>query len=99
MSEEGKTPGESQGDGPVPLRPDAACRQPKGCPWCRLILVAVVAAVLGAMVTANWHDVPFSVMVAVRNVKAGLVILAAAALGFVLGVVFLWSAIDRQEKT
>ena len=66
-------------------------------PWGRLFLVAVVAAILGAFATANWHDMPFSMLVGVVNMKAGVVILISAALGFVLGVVFLWSSLNKRE--
>ncbi len=72
----------------------ASCRC---CAWAKLILVALVAAVLGALVTANWHNTPFSWVFDVVNVKAGLIILGAAILGFVLGVLFLWSALERGE--
>lgn len=66
------------------------------CAWGKLILVALVAALLGAIVTANWHTMRFSVFFAVINVKAGAVFLATAALGFILGAVFIWSALVRE---
>jgi len=73
-------------------------REPKGRShtWAKLILVAIVAAVLGAAVSANWHNMPFSFIFAVAEIKAGAMIIFSAALGFVLGVVFLWSALNRQ---
>lgn len=64
--------------------------------WAKLILVALVAAVLGAAVSANWHGMPFSFIFVNAEIKAGAMIICSAALGFVLGMVFLWSALNRQ---
>ncbi|MHC4713778.1 MAG: LapA family protein [Planctomycetota bacterium] len=69
----------------------------RSCAWAKLILVALVAAVLGAVVTANWTNMPFCWVFGHVNANAGLVILGAAVLGFVLGVLFLWSALERGE--
>ena len=73
--------------------PKNKCR---ACACGKLLLVALVAALLGAVVTANWHTMRFSVFFGVINVKAGAVFLVTAALGFILGVVFIWSALDRE---
>jgi len=64
--------------------------------WAKLLLVAVVAAVLGAAANANWHAMPFSLIFTVVEIKAGVMIMCSAALGFILGVLFLWSALNRQ---
>ena len=64
--------------------------------WAKLLLVAVVAAVLGAAASANWHEMPFSFIFVIWEVKAGVMIICSAALGFILGVLFLWSALNRQ---
>lgn len=73
--------------------PKNKCR---ACACGKLLLVALVAALLGAIVTANWHTIRFSVFFDVINVKAGAIFLVTAALGFILGVVFIWSALDRE---
>jgi uncharacterized integral membrane protein len=67
-----------------------------GTPWGRLFLVGLLAALLGVLVTANWHDVQVQMITDVISLKAGVVILASAVLGFVLGVVFIWSALERR---
>ncbi len=64
--------------------------------WLRLAIVVVVAGLAGALAAANWHERPFSFVVVDADIKAGIVILASVALGFVLGVVFLWSALERK---
>lgn len=68
------------------------------CTWGKLALVAVVAAVLGAFVAANWNPRSYSLIFATAKVNTGLVILASAAIGFVLGVLFLWSALTHEGK-
>jgi hypothetical protein len=62
----------------------------------KLILLAAIAAGIGAFVTANWKERPFSVLFAMVQVNAGVVILASVALGFILAVVFLWGAFTRE---
>lgn len=62
----------------------------------KLVLLAAVAAVVGTLVTANWFTRSFSLVVVNMELKAGIVILVSVALGFVLGVVFLWSAVTKD---
>ena len=73
--------------------PKNKCR---ACACAKLLLVALVAALLGAIVTANWHTMRFSVFFDVINVKAGAIFLVTAALGFILGAVFIWSALVKE---
>lgn len=75
----------------------AAQSSPKRRGWLRLALVAVVAAVVGAFAAANWRDRPFSLVFIVADIKAGIIILASVALGFILGVVFLWSVLSGHS--
>jgi len=62
----------------------------------KLVLLAVIAAAIGAFVTSNWKDRPFSFVFTIAQANAGLVILASVALGFILAVVFLWGAFTRE---
>jgi len=64
--------------------------------WVKLFFIFIFAAALGALVSANWRDDRFNLVFLDAQVKAGLVILGSAALGFIIGVLFLWSALIRK---
>lgn len=76
-----------------PMKED---KRPRG--WPRLLLVAVLAAVAGFMAVANWRTRNFSLYFASVNVRAGIVIIASVALGFLTGLAFSWSARDREHQ-
>lgn len=97
MSQDENRADEAAGEATSGAAPPAQAPAAAGRAWPRLIVVALVAAVLGALVTANWHDVSLYWIFGISTVPVGLVVAGAAALGFVLGVVFLWSAITRGE--
>jgi len=64
-------------------KPDAQ----RGSFW-RLVLIAALAAPVGAFVAANWHDRTFSLVITTVSVKAGIVIIASVAMGFAIGLAF-----------
>jgi hypothetical protein len=65
--------------------------------WGKLVLLAAAAAVLGAFAAANWREDSFSVVWAFVDVNVAVIILVSAAWGFIVGALFIWSAISRQE--
>ena len=81
-----------------------ADQAPQGAPrcscscggWMKLILVALLAAVIGAAVMANQHTIPVRLFFGAVNIKAGWALLSSAIVGFLLGVIFIWSALVRK---
>lgn len=94
-----QTPEGREGPGETHEEPAAGekPRRPGGRGWWKLLILAAAAAVLGAAVASNWHDRPLSVVLGVVRVKQGLIIIGSAALGFVIGVLFLWSALTKEQ--
>jgi hypothetical protein len=69
---------------------------PRVAGWLRLVPVVLVAALIAAAAVANWRDGVLSLVFLSVRLKTGIVIIVSAAIGFVLGVAFRWSAGERQ---
>ena len=87
-----KEGGQEPAQAPSPAR--RGCRVSAGG---KLVLLAVSAAVLGGFAAANWREDSFSVVWAFVDVNVAVIILVSAAWGFIVGALFIWSAISRQE--
>lgn len=62
----------------------------------KLALLMVLAMAVGGLAAANWRPRPFSLVFTIADIRVGIVILAAVGVGFLLAIVFLWSAFSRE---
>ena len=69
-----------------------ACR--KGL---KLLLLAFSSAIFGFIATANWYTIKINLFIFEAEMILGMIILISAVLGFVVGLIFIWS-IAISEK-
>ena len=79
--------------------PQRAARCKCSCGGAKLLMLAIVAAFAGFVITANWQDVVVSLVWTSNTMKLGIVILGAIALGFVLGFLFAVNSMSATGDT